>query len=214
MENGGADITTIGLFSFISTRTPLYSTLAYRSSYRFFFQFQTIHIVPLSSGFSHFSLHNTSLPPPLALDATTGTIHGELWYPTSFNVTVSAENMADHTQALASFFVEVAQCGGDRMILQIERTSQLYSSIEMVNITTSAETIVSHGYDSLAGESSQVSYYCIPKEVVKVVTYISPDALLTQRELRRSLPGSLIIRIPYPDYDPDSHTVSFFWAFH
>lgn len=84
------------------------------------------------------------------------------------------------------------------MILQIERTSQLYSSIEMVNITTSAETIVSHGYDSLARESSQVSYYCIPKEVVKVVTYISPDALLTQRELRRSLPGQSHHSHPLP----------------
>lgn len=207
MDNNGADITTIGLFSFISTHTPLYNTLTYKPSYRFFYQYQTIHIVPLSSGYSHFSLHGEALPEPLSLDATTGTIHGDLWYPTSFNVTVAAENMADHSQSIASFSVEVVQCDRDRMVLQIERINQFYSSIEMLNITTSTETIVSHGYDSFAEESSQIANYCLPKGMVKLVTYISNDALLTKRELRRSLPGSIVLRIPYPDYDTDSSTV-------
>ena len=166
MSNWNAPTTTLGLLSLESTKTTLYSTLQYRPSYRFYYHFDTIHIAPLSSGFSHFSLLSGSLPSPLSLDPATGTIHGGLRYPTIFNVTVSAENMVDHTQSTASFSVEVRECSGNHTILQIEKMNQLYSSVEILNITTSEERYLSCGYDSLSGASSQSMFYCVPKEVV------------------------------------------------
>ena len=200
MSNWNAPTTTLGLLSLESTKTTLYSTLQYRPSYRFYYQFDTIHIAPLSSGFSHFSLLSGALPAPLSLDPVTGTIHGGLRYPTVFNVTVSAENMVDHTQSTASFSVEVRECNGNHTVLQIEKTNQLYSSVEILNITTSEENYLSRGYDSLSGASSQSMFYCIPKEVVSLASFVRSDALMSQRSLRAVTPGTVTVRIPYPDY--------------
>ena len=71
-----------------------------------------IHVVnnrqntPLSSGYSHFSLINTVLPPGIQFDQGSGTFYGDMQHIHSpWHVTVAGEDMLDHTRSQASFSV-------------------------------------------------------------------------------------------------------------
>ena len=99
-------MTRLNQFSLVSDFVKVKYSLEYEKSYSFYRQFDRLFITPLSSGYSHFSLINTVLPPSVQFDTLSGTIYGDLHeVENSFNVTVIGEDMIDHTKSQANFSV-------------------------------------------------------------------------------------------------------------
>ena len=99
-------MTRLNQFSLVSDFVNLKTSLEYDSSYSFYYQFDRLFITPLSSGYSHFSLINTVLPPGIQFDQGSGTFYGDMQHIHSpWHVTVVGEDMLDHTRSQASFSV-------------------------------------------------------------------------------------------------------------
>ena len=107
MDNrGNPHRTTLSEFSLLSTRVKSLTQLTYPSRIINYFQFEEVYVAPLSSGFSHFSLLS-SLPSTLSLHPLSGVLSGQLIEPLGeTKVTIVGENMEDHSQSMATFWLE------------------------------------------------------------------------------------------------------------
>lgn len=203
-NNGDKEKTALSLFSLNAQYTWLVPSLLYKRENIVFFEFEIVHITPISSGYSHFQIVNTTNPLPkgLSFNVNTGCLHGRLHAPlSSTNITVTAENMIDHTHDSFTFSLEGRQCSDDHSIIRIETYNQEMSSIEYWNLTSSEGVITTQGVNYYTKQYQQTHYYCILKEAIKVTGYVDVDALSEEKRIHQVMHGVLSIALPYPIYD-------------
>lgn len=103
---GNTKFSSVSEIYLSSSRVISYASLTYPSLIVNYFQFERVHIAPLSTGYSHFSLLS-SIPSSLSFHPQSGILSGQLTEPLPLtNITVIAENMIDHSQSSFTFQLE------------------------------------------------------------------------------------------------------------
>ena len=67
MNNGDDSKTGISQFALYTQPIHLFPSLVYKKSYLIYFEFEVVHITPLSSGYSHFHILCSSSTIPFSL---------------------------------------------------------------------------------------------------------------------------------------------------
>ena len=82
MNNGDDSKTGISQFALYTQPIHLLPSLVYKKSYIIYFEFEVVHITPLSSGYSHFHILNSSseIPYDLAFNPDSGSFFIFLLY--------------------------------------------------------------------------------------------------------------------------------------
>ena len=206
-----------------SSRVTSYSRLVYPAVNIVYFQFERVHIAPLSTGYSHFSLLSP-LPSSLSFHTQSGTLSGQLTEPLPLtNITVVAENMIDHSQSSFTFQLEgrgigirgkalrIVGCDANHTIVLLEKVNTPFSQIECWNISSASTKYVEQcGHPSFGSLSSNQSvqsvYYCLPLQTFRLSSFVDSSTIRSYQLLQDQNPGMITVKLPIPrffakDYD-------------